>query len=72
MKFFSLYELYKNLKITNPPISRVGRSMKLWEVVEYTSAMVIGEKIFKISLTGAQGPKCSFFPYMSYIKTENH
>ena len=59
-------------EITNFLISRVGKSMKLWEVVEYNPAMVTGEKIFKLSLPGGRGPKLSFFPYMSFIKTKNH
>ena len=31
------------MKITNSPISRVGRNMKLGVVVKYTSTMVTGK-----------------------------
>ena len=59
------------MKITNSPISRVGRSMKLWEIFEYNPLMVTGENILKLTLIGA-GTQKRFLSYMGYIKYENH
>ena len=69
--YFFLIWAILNWQITNSPFLGVGRSMKVWAVVEYTSAMLTGKKYLNYQILKAGAPN-EVFPKMSYIKTENH